>query len=158
MNTALLAMTASSRLLYGIADRGPLPKVLTKVTAKTHVPYIASGLALATALLFVLPGDLGLAAEATNLAIYLVFLFVNLSVIRLRFKKPQATAGFRVPVSLFGVPVTAVLAIFSVCVMMAFLPLQTWLVGAGYVAFGGILWWLRPASARHSDSSRPHLP
>jgi APA family basic amino acid/polyamine antiporter len=150
-NTTLLVMTSSSRLLYGIASRGALPPVLARVSRSTHVPYVAVLASLAGAIVLILPGELDMTAEATDLAIYMVFLFVNLSVIRLRRTHPEVRAGFRVPGTIAAVPVIPVLAIATVAVMMCFISPEAWAIVGVYVGFGVLLWAVRPASGRGAN-------
>lgn len=118
MNTTLLCVTAASRLLYGMADRGALPSPLAAVSSKTGAPIRAILVAAAVAGAFTLLGDLTLLASVTDFAVYLVFLAVNATVVILRVRQPELPRGFRVPFSVRGIPVVPLLGFASVIVML----------------------------------------
>lgn len=71
---------------------------------------------------FVLLGDLALVAGLANLLLLVVFVLVNAALIKLRVDHPVPETGFRVPLAVGRIPVTAVgglvsclaLAVFSV--------------------------------------------
>lgn len=117
-NTTLLAVTASSRLLYGMAARGSLPSKLAVLNPLRRTPVNAILLTVAVAAAFTMFHDLRLVASTTDFAIYCVFLAVNGSVIALRFKASERPRPFRTPGSLAGVPLTPLLALFSVIIMV----------------------------------------
>jgi APA family basic amino acid/polyamine antiporter len=73
-NTTLLAITAASRLLYGMASKGSLPAVLSRVSPTRRTPVYAIIFSATVAGLFVLLRDLELVASVTDFAVYLVFL------------------------------------------------------------------------------------
>jgi len=57
-NTVLLMLLASSRIIYGMAESGSLPKILATVHPKNHTPWIATLLAMALAMVFVFLEDI----------------------------------------------------------------------------------------------------
>ena len=87
-NTTLLAITASSRLQYGMADTGALPPIFGRISGR-RAPWVAVLLAATVAAGFVSLGDLSLVASVTDFSVYLVFIAVNLTVILLRFWQPR---------------------------------------------------------------------
>ena len=107
-NTSLLALTAASRLLYGMAGSGALPAALTRAHPRTGAPVRAIWVAAIGAIAFALVGDLRLIASVTDFAVYVVFLAVNATVIVLRRREPDRPRPFRSPVSLRGVPLLPV--------------------------------------------------
>ncbi len=137
-NTTLLALTASSRMAFGMARDGVLPRGLAKVTRRAGVPanavLVASGLSAAFAMI----GDIALIAGVTDAAIYFVFLATNGAVIILRFTEPQAARPFRSPLALARVPLFAVLGIASTGLMMTQLAPASLLLG-GLVLGAGLL-------------------
>lgn len=88
-NTIVLCITATSRLQYGMASAGALPPVPARLGPRSHAPRVAIGISLAVAAGFVAIGDLTLVASVTDLAIYLVFIAVNVAVAVLRFREPD---------------------------------------------------------------------
>jgi APA family basic amino acid/polyamine antiporter len=147
-NTTLLAVTAASRLLYGMAERRALPGALAVVHSKRRTPIAAIFVAAIIAGLFVLLGDLKLVASVTDFAVYLVFLAVNAAVIVLRLKQPLATRPFSVPFSLGAVPVIPVIAFSAVVVMLTQLDPVAAGLGMLLVGIGVIVYFVLQAAYR----------
>ena len=129
-NTALLCLTASSRLQYGMAQSGALPSRLASLGPRSRAPRVSIAMALLGATAFVLLGDLSVIASVTNLAIYLVFIAVNSAVIILRFTQPDMVRPFRSPLSIGRVPVLPVAGLLSVVVMVPSLRAEALALGA----------------------------
>lgn len=129
-NTTLLALTAASRLLYGMAVRGSLPAWLAAVHPRRQTPIRAILVGALVAGGFTLAGDLTLAASVTDFAVYLVFLAVNATVVTLRLRAPDQPRPFRAPWSVGRVPVLPVLGFASVLVMLTRLEARAVLLGA----------------------------
>ena len=89
VNGALIQVIMAARIFYGMASRGWLPKILSKVHPRTHTPVIAtlfvSGTILALALWF----PLVRLAELTSYLILLIFIMVNLALLKIR-RRPAA--------------------------------------------------------------------
>jgi basic amino acid/polyamine antiporter, APA family len=113
-NTTLLALTAASRLLYGMATKEALPGWLRVVHPGTRVPVRGVLCAGVAAALFASLGDITLIAAVTDFAVYFVFVAINLTVILLRWKRPGLARPFAVPWSPGRLPVLPVLALVSV--------------------------------------------
>jgi APA family basic amino acid/polyamine antiporter len=99
LNTILAQLTMVSRVIYGMARQGDLPRGLSRVNAKTNTPLVATWLAVAIALALALAAPIERLAEGTSIATLVVFAAVNLSLIALRRqgKRPHG-ASFRAPV------------------------------------------------------------
>jgi APA family basic amino acid/polyamine antiporter len=136
VNTSLLALTAGSRILYGMADVGALPRPLATVSRRTGAPVSAVLAAAAGASAFALIGELGLVASVTDFAVYVVFLAVNATVIILRVRRPDAERPFRVPLAVRRVPVVPLAGAAATMVMMPELPGRALLYGVAMVAVG----------------------
>jgi len=144
-NTTLLAITAASRLQYGMAGRGALPPVFSRVNAR-GVPWVGVGAAIAGGLVGIATGDLTLVASVTDFAVYVVFVAVNLTVVVLRFHQPRRRRPFRVPLSVGSVPVPTAAALIAVAVMLpgldpAAIGLGAALVAIGLVVYIGLARW-----------------
>jgi APA family basic amino acid/polyamine antiporter len=158
-NTTLLLMTAASRLIYGMARRGSLPGAFARVARRGSSPYVATLLVLAGTLIFVIPGELKLTASATDLAVYVVFIFVNLAVVILRLRRPDLPRGFQTPGRFGKLPLTPLLAIASVLLMMAFLDASAWLIGGVSLLPGIAVWFLMSRGrAISKEEARPATP
>lgn len=142
-NTTLLALTAGSRMAFGMARDGALPRRLALVRGSGGAPVAAVIACSLAAAAFTLLGDLKDVAATTDVAIYLVFLATNATVILLRFKLPNAERPFRTPITIGRFPVVPVLAILATLLMMSQLdgvPLVSMaaLGGIGMLLFGSL--------------------
>ena len=133
-NTSLLNFITGSRLIYGMADQGLLPKVLARIHPRTRTPYVAIFLVLAVTLALALSGTLTFLAGTTSTLLLLVFIAVNGSLLRIKQQRREG-GKFHVPafVPLFG--------IISCSGLIAFVPHRS-LVTAGGVAAAGVILWL----------------
>jgi len=141
MNTTLLVLTAASRLLYAMARAGELPRPLARLRGRGRVPVVAAFVACAVAIPFAASGGLGLVASLTDFAVYATFVAVNLSVIALRYRLPDAPRPFRVPWSVAGTPLPAVAALVTVAVVAAYLRPAALLLGAATLLAGLVAEW-----------------
>lgn len=137
-NTSLLALTAGSRIVYGMADTGALPAPLARLTPRTRVPGTAVGTVAVGAMGFALLGDLTLVASVTDFAVYLVFLAVNATVVVLRVRRPDLPRPFRSPWAIGRVPVLAVGGFVAAAAMVPQLRASALLVGLGLAAIGAV--------------------
>lgn len=140
-NTTLLAVTAASRVIYGMAARAALPARLARVHPGRRTPVHAIAVVAVVAAAFAALGDLTLIAAVTDFAVYLVFLAVNATVLVLRRLRPELARPFKVPGELAGVPVVPVLGVVSVVVMIANLDVRAVALGAGLSAIGLFTGW-----------------
>lgn len=146
-NTTLLVLTAASRLTYSMARNRALPAVLATVGPRAHSPYVAAFAGLVVAGGFSLIGNIGLVASVTDFAVYAIFIAVNLSLIVLRFRAPDAPRTVRIPLSIGRVPVTPVLGTITVLVMMIYLDASAWVLGFAALAAGVGVWLIRRSLA-----------
>jgi APA family basic amino acid/polyamine antiporter len=146
LNTSLLALTAASRLTYGMASAGAFPTVAAGVLRRTGAPFAAIMAAAGGAIAFALAGDLTFIASVTDFAVYLVFLAVNAAVIVLRRRAPDAPRSFRTPGSIRGIPVIPVAGSVAVLAMIPQLAAGSLVVGAAVVAFGLVAYRLFDSS------------
>jgi APA family basic amino acid/polyamine antiporter len=151
-NTTLLVLTAASRLIYAMARARTLPAPLATIGPHGHAPYVAAIAALAIAIPFALSGGLGFVASVTDFAVYTTFVAVNLSVVALRRRAPDAPRPFRMPLTLRGIPVTPLLALGTVLVVVGFLPPPALLLGFGMFGLGAVAY---AVFARPTRRDRP---
>jgi APA family basic amino acid/polyamine antiporter len=141
-NTTLLILTAASRITYGMAQRGSLPPWAARVGRTGRSPYIASLLVVATALAFAQLAQIEVVASATDLAVFVVFLIVNVSLVVLRLKLPEMHRPFRTPGSIGRIPVLPFLAILSVAALMAYSRIEAWLISLSGLALGSAVYYV----------------
>ena len=154
LNTTLLAVTAASRILYGMAESGSLPAVVAHLNRRRAPSVSILGVAVAAAG-FVAIGDLDLVAGATDVAVYVVFLAVNAVVVVLRLRRPDAERPFRIPGAIGRVPVVPLLGIAATLVMMPRLAPSSLLLGGGIVAVGAVVAVLRRSARDVTTIERP---
>ncbi len=137
-NTALLAVTAASRMLFAMAERDAVPRWIGRVSTKTRVPLVSLVAVTVLAAACTVLADLDVLAQVTDLSVYLVFVAVNVSVIVLRFQAPDAARPFRTPWSIGRLPILPLLGLLSIAVVFTGLDLQAALIG-GAIAVAGLL-------------------
>ena len=117
-NTTLLALTAAARVIYGMSRAGALPPALALVHPRRGTPTRAIVAAALVAAGFAALGEFTMIAAVTDFAVYVVFLFVNATVIVLRRTRPALPRPFAVPGTIRGVPVLPILGLASVALML----------------------------------------
>lgn len=143
-NGALLTMIMGSRLTYGMAERGLLPKALSRVLPKRRTPWVAILATTLVAMLLTLVGDLTLLAETVVLLLLFVFLSANVSVLVLRRDRVEHD-HFRVWTF---VPV---LGIASCLLLLSQQRPTVWVFGAVLLAVGVGLSFLARWGRRRED-------
>ncbi|SOD95736.1 APC family permease [Blastococcus haudaquaticus] len=137
-NGALLTMIMSSRLVFGMAEQGLLPRPLGRVLPRRRTPWVAIAVTTAVAMGLTLVGDLATLANTVVLLLLLVFLSTNTAVLVLR--RDRAEAGhFRAPV------VLPVLAVGSCLLLLWQQEARTWLFAGILLAVGVVLYLLARA-------------
>lgn len=96
-NAVLSASVSGSRLVFGMARSGDLPRPLARTATSRQSPWVAALAVLALAACLVAMGELKTVASLSSLGAVLVFTAVNASVIVLRYRKPDLARPFRVP-------------------------------------------------------------
>ncbi|WP_170787345.1 APC family permease [Ruegeria lacuscaerulensis] len=111
VNGVLIQMIMASRVIYGLADRDHLPKVLAIVPKATQTPVVATLLVVAIIVLLTQTMPIGTLAERTSQIVLGVFVLVNISLILLKMRPDEAVKHFRVPlvVPILGVITSALL-------------------------------------------------
>jgi len=101
VNGVLIQMIMASRVLYGLASQGSLPKVFAHINQGTHTPIVATVVVVAIVLVLANFFPVAELAKTTSKIVLIVF------VLRVKWlNKDQAGKFFRVPV---WVPVVGIL-------------------------------------------------
>ena len=111
-NTALINLIMASRLLYGMARQGLVPRVLARVDSVRKTPYVAILLTLAIAAVLISTGSLTGLADTTVLLLLCVFAIVNVAVLVLR-RDPVEHSHFHAPTILPAIGAVASLILAS---------------------------------------------
>ena len=109
-NTALLNFIMGSRLIYGMANQGLMPKVLAKVNRR-RTPYVSSMAVLGFMLVLALTGNIASLARATSVLLLLCFMLVNVALVVLKHRKGEPKGRFEIS---YIIPVLGAL----VCALM----------------------------------------
>jgi amino acid transporter len=97
LNTIIAEMTMATRVVYGMAKLGDLPRALGAVSGKTATPLLATAIIVATVLTLALLAPMERLAETTSLATLVVFAMVNLALIKLHWSAPAPRGAIRIP-------------------------------------------------------------
>lgn len=117
-STALLSLVSVSRLLFAMAREGALPAVLAKTTRARKTPWPAALFLFGASCAFLPLGKVEIIASVAALGVLLAFSGVHASLIALRLRPRGPAAGFRIPFSIRGVPVAAVLGLVANLLLM----------------------------------------
>jgi len=96
-NTALLNYVMGSRLAYGMARQGLLPRALGTVHPRRRTPHIAIFVLLCVALALALTGNIPTLARATSVLLLSVFTLINLALLVLKRRRGEPRGRFEVP-------------------------------------------------------------
>ena len=116
-NTILVLLIVSSRMVYGMARDGFLPHSLSKLSRR-GTPWIAILAVMILPCFVILIGNIRLVAEITNLGTFIIFATVNLSVIWLRYGKPDWKRPFKTPITIAKMPLIPLLGLLSCGLMI----------------------------------------
>jgi basic amino acid/polyamine antiporter, APA family len=110
------SIMGGSRALFAMARQGVLPNVLSRISPQ-NVPALAVLLCgvIISGIVIVTGGNLEWLASLFNFGTLLTFIFINLSLIKLRKSIPNAERKFKVPFY----PFTPILAIIG-CILLSF--------------------------------------
>ena len=114
LNGVMIQLIMSSRILYGIAREGWIPRFFARVHPVTRTPIIATFAVAAVVILLALSLPIVRLAEMTSYLVLTVFTVVNLALIRIKLRDPAPTSD-HFSVSLW-VPVTGAVASFCILI------------------------------------------
>jgi len=141
-NTALMFLLVASRMIYGMSNDGSLPKVFSKVHSKTRTPYLALLTATILSIFFVLLGNIVITASLVDFVVFLIFIFVNLSLIILRYKMPDVERKFKVPLNIGKFPLIPFFGLIFSFFMLFHFDFSIFLVIVGATLVGYVVYSL----------------
>lgn len=136
VNTSTMA---HSRVAYALARDGYFPKNLFNLHGRFRTPWVAVLLGSIFTAAIAATGIVNFVTYATDFGFIVGFVFVNLSLIKLRRDKPNLHRPFKVP--LF--PLTPLLGIGTSLLLLFFLEPGTLFIGAELFVFGVIAYYIR---------------
>ncbi|MBI3412941.1 MAG: amino acid permease [Candidatus Aenigmarchaeota archaeon] len=137
-NTVLVIMLVASRMLYGLSHNNLLPKFLGVVNKK-GTPHLAIVTVMALVIASISIGNIKTVALLTDVGIFFVYIFINSSVIFLRYKKPFLKRSFKSPFSIGKLPLLAFFGLFSSAFMLSHFSKDLLLAEAAIVTVGFVV-------------------
>jgi nucleotide-binding universal stress UspA family protein len=136
---------SSSRVAFAMGRDRNFPSFFSKVHDKNHTPHWSILISLVIIVLMSLSLPIEDVASAADIMFLLLFLQVNLAMIRLRKKRTDLARGFKVPLfpflSILGIALLLFLAIY-----MFNYSLLAWLVTIVWIAMGLLVYRFYAAS------------
>ena len=142
-NGALINMIMASRLIYGMAQQGIVPRPMGRVHGERRTPWVAIIFVAALALALCAVGDLESLADTTVLLLLGVFVTVNIAVLILRRDRVEHE-HWHAPTVL---PVLGALACLGLIVQKAFEDAIIFAYAGGLIALGVVLCLISRAMA-----------
>jgi APA family basic amino acid/polyamine antiporter len=131
-STILMGLLSGSRGFYGIGLIFPKFKWISKV-GNRNTPARAIFLTSIIAIPFLFFKDISMIVGFTNFLIFSTFIFVNLSVIKLRYRKPNLKRKFKMPLNINNFPLLSLFGIIISVFLMVNLDLIH-IIGGAFIA------------------------
>ncbi|MET7767558.1 APC family permease [Nocardia sp. NPDC005366] len=151
-NSALINMLMASRLLYGMARKGVIPRPLGRVHASRRTPHLAIAFTTVLALgLIFFVGEVPELGGTTALLLLAVFTIVNVAVLVLR-RDTVEHSHFRTPTPL---PVVGALSCGFLVTPWTDRNTDQYVIAGALLAIGVVLWALNYLVVRVTHSESP---
>ncbi|MEU4829526.1 APC family permease [Streptosporangium sp. NPDC023615] len=137
-NTALINMLMASRLVYGMAREGIVPRVFAKVHATRSTPWVSTVFTVGVAAVLVATGDVKNLADTTVLLLLCVFAMVNVAVLVLR-KDRVDHDHFRAP---SWMPILGALVCLVLVLPITGRAADVYVRAGVLLAIGALLWFV----------------
>jgi basic amino acid/polyamine antiporter, APA family len=142
-STALISLIAISRMLFGMAREGDMPKPLSRTWTKRKTPWVAAFILFGAACLLLPLGEVRIVASVSSFGVLLVFASVQMAMIALRYLQPDKKRPFHVPFSIGWLPILPPIGIvITLALLTQFEPI-VYLVGGGAVAAGVVVYFMK---------------
>jgi APA family basic amino acid/polyamine antiporter len=148
ISSLLVFQLGQARVWFSMSRDGLLPKMFGRVHPRFRTPAVATWIA---GFLVGIPAgilDIGTLSDLSNIGTLFAFVLVSLGVIILRYKQPERRRGFRAP----GGLAAPILSVIFCILLMAGLPILTWLRFFVWLIVGLVVYWLY---SRHRSEFSP---
>ena len=148
ISSLLVFQLGQARVWFSMSRDGLLPKMFSRVHPRFRTPAVATWIA---GFLVGIPAgilDIGTLSDLSNIGTLFAFVLVSLGVIILRYKQPDRHRGFRAP----GGLAAPILSVVFCILLMAGLPILTWLRFFVWLIIGMAVYWLY---SRHRSEFSP---
>lgn len=98
INGALVQIIMASRVIYGMSDQGNAPAWMARINRRTRTPVNATALVTLMILTLALALPLVSLAKITSFIVLLVFAFVNLALLKIKFDGSKPAPEYSCPV------------------------------------------------------------
>lgn len=117
LNGVIIQIIMAARVIYGLADKGNLPKILGRVHPRTRTPIIATALVTGAVMIMAVAFDLEALAEFSSRMTLSIFAIVNLALVWLKLngrapKHNHFSVPIWVPAAGFIISVIAIISPF----------------------------------------------
>ena len=136
LSTAIMVQSSITR---GLGRDGYLPKFLLSTHKRFKTPHIAIIFGSIFYILFAATGVVEFVGSVAAFASLLGFALVNLSLMKLRVKKPYLPRPFKVPLY----PYTPIAGILVSLILLIFIEPRAFSLGIGFVALGLLAYYLK---------------
>jgi APA family basic amino acid/polyamine antiporter len=145
ISSLLVFQLGQARVWFSMSRDGLMPRLFGKVHPRFRTPAFSTWVAGFAVGMPAGVLDIGTAADLSNIGTLFAFVLVSLGVIILRYRQPDRARGFRAP----GGIVFPVLSVIFCALLMAGLPILTWLRFFGWLVIGLVIYVTY--SRRHSE-------
>ncbi len=149
ISSILVFQIGQARVWYAMSRDRLLPAVFSRVHPKFRTPAVSTWVA---GLIVGVPAgllDIGTFSDLSNIGTLFAFVLVSIGVLILRIKQPERHRSFRCP----GGPVLPVLSVLFCTLLMAGLPIMTWLRFFVWLGIGLLIYFLY--SRKRSEFAKP---
>ena len=148
ISSLLVFQLGQARVWFAMSRDGLMPKMFGKVHPKFRTPAFSTWVA---GFLVGIPAgmlDIGTLADLSNIGTLFAFVLVSIGVMILRVREPERHRGFRAP----GGIIAPVLSVIFCILLMAGLPILTWIRFFVWLAIGLVIYWAY--SRKHSEFAK----
>lgn len=146
----LVMLMGQSRIFYTMSKDGLLPKPFSKLHPKFQTPYMSNLLFAVFISLFAAFVPVHVVGEMVSIGTLFAFILVCIAVMVMRKSDPDRPRAFKTPWVPF-VPIAGIVVCFT---MMVFLPPDTWIRLAVWMAIGLVIYFTY--SKKHSVIRKEH--
>ena len=149
ISSLLVYQLGQSRVWFSMSRDGLMPKVFSSVHPVFRTPAFSTWVA---GFLVAIPSglfDIELLTDLSNIGTLFAFMLVSIGVIILRYREPNRRRGFRVP----GGPIIPALSATFCLLLMAGLPIITWIRFFGWLSLGLLIYFFY---SRHRSEFAPN--
>mgnify|MGYP002398170137 CR=1 FL=1 len=147
-SVVLVMLMGQPRIFYAMSRDGLLPPVFGKVHGKFGTPWLATIITGSVAMMIAGLFPIGLLGELVSIGTLLAFVIVCGGILVLRRTQPVLPLPFRTPL----VPLVPILGIITCSALMYWLPVDTWIRLAVWMAIGLLVYFTY--GKRHSKLNR----